>query len=91
MLPLGMQVMKDKKNRTRYKTSRGIREQDALRKAVVSSATRLAAVAIPGILRIIQDGDIAPPEGGMNGDGGSLRILYTMDISADLQMPLILM
>ena len=87
MHPLGMRVMKDKKTCTRYKTSRGIREQHALRKAVVASA-RLAAVAIPGILRIIQDaeedGDIAPPEGGMNGDGGSLRVSYTMDISVDL-------
>jgi hypothetical protein len=58
-----------------------------LRRAVVASA-RLAAVTIPAILRIVQDvedeGDIAPPDGGMNGDGGSLRVSYTMDVSVDL-------
>jgi hypothetical protein len=79
--------MKDNKTRERYKTSRGTHEQEALRKAVVASA-RLAAVTIPTVLRIIQDveedGDIDPPEGGMNGDGGCLRVSFTMDVSVDL-------
>ncbi len=87
MHPLGTRIMKDNKTRKRYKTSRLMCEQKALRKAVVASA-RLAAVTIPGILRIIQDaeedGDIDPPEGGMNGDGGSLRVSFTMDVSVDL-------
>lgn len=87
MHPIGTRIMKDNKTRERYKTSRGTHEQEALRKAVVASA-RLAAVTIPTVLRIIQDveedGDIDPPEGGMNGDGGCLRVSFTMDVSVDL-------
>ena len=55
---------------------------------VVASA-RLAAVTIPGVLRIIQDaeedGNLDPPEGGMNGDGRFCRVSYSMDISVDLE------
>jgi hypothetical protein len=87
MHPVGTRIMKDNKTRKRYKTSRGVGQQEVLRRAVVASA-RLAAVTIPAILRIVQDvedeGDIAPPDGGMNGDGGSLRVSYTMDVSVDL-------
>ena len=85
--PVGMRVMKDKKTRSRYKTSREKGEQRALKKAIIASA-RLAAVTIPGILRLLQDveedGDIAPPEGGMNGGGPCQRVSFTMDISFDL-------
>ena len=87
MHPIGMRIMKDNKTRTRYKTSRRKCEQRALRKAVIASA-RLAAVTIPGILRLIQDveedGDISPPEGEMNGDGACQRVSFTMDVSFDL-------
>ncbi|KAI2493370.1 hypothetical protein MHU86_21152 [Fragilaria crotonensis] len=87
MHPIGTRIMKDNKTRERYKTSRGTLQQEALRKAVVASA-RLAAVTIPTVLRIIQDveedGDLDPPEGGMNGDGGCLRVSFTMDVSVDL-------
>ena len=87
MHPIGMRVMKDNKTRTRYKTSRAKHEQRALRKAIIAAA-RLAAVTIPGILRLIQDveedGDIAPPEGGMNGGGIFHRVSFTMDVSFDL-------
>jgi hypothetical protein len=75
--PVGMRIMKDKKTRRRHKTSGNAREQVSLRRAVVASA-RLAAVTIPGVLRIIQDaeadGDIGPPDPGMEGDGEFSRI-----------------
>jgi hypothetical protein len=83
-----MRIMKDKKTRLRYKTSGNAREWEPLRKAVIASA-RLAAVTIPGVLRIIQDaeadGDIGPPDPGMDGDGKFLHTSYSMDISVDLK------
>jgi hypothetical protein len=87
MHPVGMRVMKDKKTRLRYKTSGNARELEPLRRAVVASA-RLAAVTIPGVLRIIQDteadGDVGP-DPGMDGGGEFLRVSYSMDISVDLE------
>ena len=72
MYPVGMRVMLDKVRRRRYKTSGAAKEQGPLRKAVVAAA-RLAAVTIPGVLRIIQDaeedGNLEGRDGGMNGDG----------------------
>lgn len=88
MFPVGTRIMKDNVTRKQYVTStRTKREQLLLSRAVVASS-RLAAVAIPGILRIIQDaegdGDIPPPEGGMNGDSAFCRISHSMDVSFDL-------
>ena len=88
MYPVGMRIMLDRVRRKRYKTSSAKNEQEPLRKSVVASA-RLAAVTIPGVLRIIQDaeedGNLDPPEGGMNGDGRFCRVSYSMDISVDLE------
>jgi len=68
-------------------STRSKREQRILSRAVVASA-RLAAVTIPGVLRVIQDaeedGDIPPPDGGMNGDRVFCRISHTMDVSVEL-------
>ena len=87
MYPVGMRVMLDKVRRRRYKTSGAAKEQGPLRKAVVAAA-RLAAVTIPGVLRIIQDaeedGDLEGRDGGMNGDGKCCRISFSMDISVNL-------
>ena len=63
------------------------REQRSF-KAAADASSRLAVVTIHGILRIIQDaeedGDIPPPQGGMNGDLVFCQISHTMDVSVDL-------
>ena len=88
MYPAGSRIMKDNVRRRRYVTSaENAVQQKLLRQAVIASA-RLAAVTVPGVLRIIQDGEddggIPPPKGGMNGDGDHCRISHSMDISVDL-------
>ncbi|KAI2496633.1 hypothetical protein MHU86_17892 [Fragilaria crotonensis] len=88
MFPLGSRIMKDNITRKQYVTSTRSKREQRLLKGAVVACSRLAAVTIPGILRIMQDaeedGDIPPPHGGMNGDCMFCRISHTMDVSVDL-------
>ncbi|KAI2501614.1 hypothetical protein MHU86_12812 [Fragilaria crotonensis] len=84
MFPLGSRIMKDNITRKQYVTSTRSKREQRLLKGAVVACSRLAAVTIPGILRIMQDaeedGDI-PPLTGMNGDCMFCRISHTMDKS----------
>ncbi|KAI2509330.1 hypothetical protein MHU86_5083 [Fragilaria crotonensis] len=88
MFPLGSRIMKDNITRKQYVTSTRSKREQRLLKGAVVACSRLAAVTIPGILRIMQDaeedGDIPPPQGGMNGVCMFCRISHTMDVSVDL-------
>ena len=73
-------------NMVRYKTSSGASSIPLLAKAVAASAT-LAAVTIPGVLRVIQDlekDSAMSPVEGMDGEGKFARVGLTMDLSVNL-------
>lgn len=86
MYAIGTRIHLDKRRRTQYVTSSADWEQPALARAVCASA-QLAAITIPGVLRVMQDieddSDILPTMG-MAGDGCYGRVSHSMDVSVDL-------
>ena len=86
MYAIGTRIHLDKRRRTQYVTSSADQEQPMLARAVRASA-QLAAIAIPGVLRVMQDieddSDILPTKG-MAGDGCYGRVSHSMDVSVDL-------
>ncbi|KAI2510623.1 hypothetical protein MHU86_3734 [Fragilaria crotonensis] len=86
MYAIGTRIHLDKRRRTQYVTSSADWEQPALARAVWASA-QLAAITIPGVLRVMQDieddSDILPTMG-MAGDGCYGRVSHSMDVSVDL-------
>ncbi len=71
----------------RYRTSSDAPSIPLLAKAVAASAT-IAAVTIPGVLRVAQDLEkdsaMIPVQGSMDGDGKFAHVGHSMDLSVNL-------
>lgn len=89
MHPIGTRIMKDRAGpwRSRYVASSSAEEQPYLA-ASVGAVAQLAAVSVPGVLRVMQDMEEdanVRPSGGMLGNGGYACLTNTADVSVDLE------